>query len=101
MNQYAVMYGGAPGGKRPMTAENSRDAARAYFARCMYRNSIIVRGSLGAEEVFSWRDFAPSIPDFDESRLLYLQPPPQKSGPRTFWDDVISHWFRNLFRNRR
>jgi hypothetical protein len=66
----------------------------------MYRNSILVRGSAGPEEVFSWEDFAPSIPDFDESRLVYLQPP-QPDRPLTFWGDVLSRAFGNIFRKRR
>ena len=59
--------------------------------RCMFRNSIIVRVGLLQEEIFSWRDFAGAVPNFDPNRLVDLIPPKLPSRRRTVTDDLIDN----------
>ena len=95
--QFTVFYAGAPESTRSIRARSPKEAAFAYFAPCMYRNSIIVKTGLMSEAVFSWRDFASRIPNLDESRLLYLRPRAQK-GKRTFVDDIIENVVKGPYR---
>ncbi len=95
--QYTVFYAGAPESTRSVRGRSPKEAAFVYFARCMYRNSIVVKTGALSEAVFSWRDFGARIPDFDEKRLVYLRSRPPK-GKRTFTDDVIENIVKEPFR---
>jgi hypothetical protein len=75
---FKVQYAGVPESEREVRATSAEEAAFSYFRKEMYRNTVIV--CVGLKDLtFSWKDFRDRIPNFDESRLIMLQP---RRGPR-------------------